>query len=229
MRMTQTQPLRVLQFAAHSFDASLVEILSPLLVGGTICIPDEQTRLNNVAQAIRAMNVTWACLTPTVVRFLSPSMVPSLATMVLMGEAMSQANLEAWSSITLVNGYGPSECSVCTLTNPGMTPDSDPKTIGHTHGSRAWVVDPGNFHRRVPIGCVGELLIESHTAARGYYQDEEKTSLAFVSDPAWAEGREFRGYLAGDLVVQNPNGSFNFVGRKDTQVVSALSTVTAAR
>jgi non-ribosomal peptide synthetase component F len=98
-------PVRVLQFAAHSFDASIVEILTPLMIGGTICIPDEDTRLNDIAKAINDMRVTWACLTPTFVRFLDPTMVPTLATIILMGEAMSQANLDTWTKINLVNGY----------------------------------------------------------------------------------------------------------------------------
>lgn len=108
--MDVCKPLRSLQFAAHSFDASIEEILTPLMVGGTVCIPDETTRLNDIAKAICDMRVTHATLTPTFVRFLEPSMVPTLKTIILMGEAMSQANLETWSKINLVNGY--------VLTNP---------------------------------------------------------------------------------------------------------------
>jgi non-ribosomal peptide synthetase component F len=104
--MQTAKPLRALQFAAHSFDASIIEILTPLMIGGTICIPDEQSRLNDIASAINDMRVTWAVLTPTFVRFLQPSMIPTLATIVLMGEAMSQNNLNTWSKINLVNGYG---------------------------------------------------------------------------------------------------------------------------
>ena len=99
-----TKPLRALQFAAHSFDASVVEILSPLMFGGTVCIPDENERLNDISKVINDMQITWAALTPTFVRFLAPSMVPTLATIILMGEAMSQANLETWSKINLING-----------------------------------------------------------------------------------------------------------------------------
>jgi non-ribosomal peptide synthetase component F len=42
--MDVAKPLRSLQFAAHSFDASIIEILTPLMYGGTVCIPDEHTR-----------------------------------------------------------------------------------------------------------------------------------------------------------------------------------------
>lgn len=106
MLMDIAKPLRALQFAAHSFDASITELLTPLMIGGTICIPDEQSRLNDIASVINDMRVTWAQLTPTFVRFLQPSMIPTLATIVLMGEAMSQKNLDTWSQINLVNGYG---------------------------------------------------------------------------------------------------------------------------
>lgn len=105
IQLGSTKPLRVFQFAAHSFDASIVEILSPLILGGTICIPDEYARLNDVAKAINSLGATWAQLTPTLVRFLEPALIPSLVTLILMGEAMSQKNLEVWSTINLVNGY----------------------------------------------------------------------------------------------------------------------------
>jgi len=100
-----------------------------------------------------------------------------------------------------------------------MTPACDPKNIGFTIGCHAWVVDPNNRHKRLPIGCTGELLIEGYIAARGYLHDDEKTAQAFVTDVDWAD-RPFRGYLTGDLVYQNPDGSFNIVGRKDNQIVS---------
>ena len=105
IKVDAVKPIRVLQFATHSFDASIIEILTPLMIGGTTCIPDEHARLNDVAKVINDMRVTWASLTPTFVRFLEPSMVPTLASIVLMGEAMSQANLDTWSQINLINGY----------------------------------------------------------------------------------------------------------------------------
>lgn len=76
-------------------------MLTVLMVGGCICIPDEENRLNNLAGVINDMRVNWATLTPTVVRFLEPAMVPGLETIVLAGEAMSQSNLDTWSRIVI--------------------------------------------------------------------------------------------------------------------------------
>ena len=147
-------------------------------------------------------------------------MLPTLEVIVLMGEPMSQADLETWSKIYLVNGYGPSECSVYCFTSKGLKATSDPRNIGLALGSHAWVVDPKNRHQRVPIGCTGELLIEGHIACRGYLGEDDKTKQAFVTDVAWAKDRPFRGYLSGDLVFQQPDGTYVIVGRKDNQVVS---------
>ncbi|KAF2731993.1 acetyl-CoA synthetase-like protein, partial [Polyplosphaeria fusca] len=219
LMLDASTPVRVLQFAAHSFDASLIEILTPLMIGGTVCIPDEQTRVNDVAKVINEMRVNHALLTPTFVRFLQPSMVPTLATIVLMGEPMTQSCLETWSKINLVNGYGPSECAVSSVSNPRMTASSDPKNIGYSTSCRAWVVNPSNQHQLVPVGCVGELLLEGHIAGRCYLHDEEKSAKSFITNVEWANGRPFRGYLTGDLVSQNLDGSLSIVGRKDNQVV----------
>ncbi|ORY11755.1 hypothetical protein BCR34DRAFT_483770, partial [Clohesyomyces aquaticus] len=147
MLMDVSDPVRVLQFAAHSFDASLVEILTPLMIGGTVCIPDEQARLNDVMRVINVTQVNWTSLTPTFVRFLEPSMVPTLATIVLMGEAMSRSDMETWSQINLVNGYGPSETSVAAVACK-KTGNDDPKNIGYPISSRAWVVSPEDYNRR---------------------------------------------------------------------------------
>ena len=215
---------RVLQFAAHTFDASLVEILTTLMMGGCVCIPSEEARLNDITGAIAAMRVNWAVLTPSFIGFLEPSTVPGLTTLVLAGEAMSRDQIATWSQIKLVNGYGPSECAVCSLANFPVTDAAGPTNIGRPVGTHCWVVDQYDHNRLVPPGCTGELLIEGPTLAEGYLDDREKTFESFIENPKWAAltghpKQTRRMYKTGDLVRQNcSDGTFNFVGRKDTQV-----------
>jgi non-ribosomal peptide synthase protein (TIGR01720 family) len=52
--------------------------------------------------------------------------------------------------------------------------------------------------------------------ARGYHKNPERTVESFITAPVWAPPGRI--YKTGDLVRQNPDGSFNFIGRKDTQV-----------
>ena len=158
--MLMSSESRVLQFAAHTFDASLVEILTTLILGGTICIPSEDTRLNDVVTFINEMRVNWAVLTPSFIGFINPSDIPGLKTLVLAGEAMSQNHITTWSHRNLVNGYGPSECSVAAVVNSHVTVDTEPTKIGRAVGAYLWVVDPEDHNRLRPTGSVGELLVQ---------------------------------------------------------------------
>ncbi|EAQ90170.1 hypothetical protein CHGG_06789 [Chaetomium globosum CBS 148.51] len=213
---------RVLQFAAHTFDASLVEILTPLMVGATVCIPDEHERLNDLAGAMNRMRVDHAVLTPSFINFLTPSTVPRLRRLVLAGEAMSRSHVTTWSHIELVNGYGPAESSVAAVVNPNVGPQTEATDIGLPCGVRVWLVDPTDYDRLVPVGCVGEMLLEGPSLARGYLNDAAKTEESFIFSPAWAQDADNaprRFYKTGDLARYNSaSGSFNYIGRKDTQI-----------
>ncbi|KAK3290246.1 uncharacterized protein B0H64DRAFT_452780 [Chaetomium fimeti] len=213
---------RVLQFAAHTFDASLVEILTPLMVGATVCIPDEHERLNDLAGAMNRMRVDHAVLTPSFINFLTPATVPGLRRLVLAGEAMSRSHVATWSHIELVNGYGPAESSVAAVVNPSVGPLTEATDIGLPCGVRVWLVDPTDHNRPVPVGCVGEMLLEGPSLARGYLNDAAKTEESFIFGPEWAQGSDNaprRFYKTGDLARYNSaSGSFSYIGRKDTQI-----------
>jgi non-ribosomal peptide synthetase component F len=72
---------RVLQFASHSFDASIADYLTTLIHGGCVCIPKEFDRNNRLAQATLEMKANWVFLTPSLARILSPSDFPTLKIM----------------------------------------------------------------------------------------------------------------------------------------------------
>ncbi|KAJ5893957.1 hypothetical protein N7495_005648 [Penicillium taxi] len=215
---------RSLQFAAHTFDASLAETLTPLIHGACVCIPSEEARLNDIVGVINEMRVTQACFTPSFIGFIDIETVPGLKSITLAGEAMSQSQLATWSKIKLVNGYGPTEASVAATINCNITPDTDCKDIGFPVGVKAWLVNPENHDELVPVGAPGELLLEGPTLARCYVNNPEKTNESFIYDPAWTKldstgGMNRRFYKTGDLARYNSDsGSFNYIGRKDTQV-----------
>jgi len=104
--------------------------------------------------------------------------------------------------------------------------ESEPGTIGTGSGCRLWIVHPRNHDKLMPVGSVGELVIEGPTVARGYLNDEVKTAKAFITNPAWAatipcDNGVFptaRMYKTGDLVRYNTDGSVSYIGRKDTQI-----------
>lgn len=219
-----TPDCRVLQFAAHTFDASLVDYLSATMNGATVCIPSEESRVNDLAGAINNLRVNYIGLTPSVIEFLTPVMVPNVKTVCLAGEAMSVNQRDTWCHLNLVNGFGPTETSITSAGNPNVTRETDVKDIGLPVGGRCWIVDPHDHHRMMPVGAVGEMLVEGPSMARGYLHNPEKTAEAFIYAPNWATdsneaGEKRRFYKSGDLVRYNSSlGALTYIGRKDTQV-----------
>ncbi|OAL51558.1 acetyl-CoA synthetase-like protein [Pyrenochaeta sp. DS3sAY3a] len=214
---------RVLQFASYTFDACLIEIFSTLMCGGTVCVPDQASRTNDLVGVINKFNVNWATLTPTVVRMMQPSQVPGLKTLVLVGEAMSQQDLLTWAErVTLGNGYGPTECSAIATSNV-MTTHTKPNNLGKAVTSRGWVVARDNHHALAPVGAIGELVLEGGAVGAGYLNNPERTAQSFVNDVKWASGEAFkttqslRLYKTGDLVKYNEDGTLLYLGRKDSQ------------
>lgn len=208
---------RALQYASYIFDSSIVESLTILMIGATVCVPSEYSRLNDLPAAINELNVNWVALTPSAVNFLDPPSVPSIKTLLLMGEAMSRDHMETWAGLKLINGYGPAETSVAAVSNLDVQRFKEPTMVGNGLGVRCWLVDPENHDRLVPPGCIGELLVEGNTLARGYLNDPKKTADAFITNPAWSVCH--RMYKTGDLMrYHTSNGMLIFVGRKDSQV-----------
>lgn len=212
---------RVLQFASFSFDVSMGEVFITLMKGGTLCIPTEHDRINNLAATINRMRITWTFMAPTVAALLDPRDVPHLQTLVLGGEAVSQSLVDQWASqVNLIDSYGPAECTIwASHANPSAT--VSPANIGRGVGCRYWVVDIQDHNRLAPIGCVGELLIDGPNVSRGYLNEPDKTRAAFIKNPAWLLGKEepqYNFYCTGDLVRYNEDGSLNIAGRKDSQV-----------
>ncbi|KAL4789174.1 hypothetical protein BDV19DRAFT_395291 [Aspergillus venezuelensis] len=215
---------RILQFAAHTFDAAIQDVFTTLYRGGCICIPSEHDRVNRLTQSMASMSVNCATLTSTVASLLVPEELPSMQTIILVGEPATAAAVELWlPHATVLNAYGPSECSIHSSCSDPITDPARALNIGRPLATCFWVVDPNNYHSLRPIGAPGELLIEGPIQARGYLNDISKTNAAFVIDPDFMKqlglsGSQRRLYRTGDLVRQNDNGTLTYMGRRDLQV-----------
>lgn len=184
--------------------------------------------MNGLVDFINRKAISWAFFTPSLVRLIDPDLVPSLQTIVLGGEAVGNDIFNTWSHrVDLINGYGPAEASICcAAAHLSLRQTQSPSTIGRAVGCRIWVVDPQNINRLLPPDCVGELLIEGHIVANGYWGDEERTASSFLSPPEFLQSLSleypadnFRRcfYRTGDLVRQRHDGSLIYVGRSDWQ------------
>ena len=69
----------------------------------------------------------------------------------------------------------------------------------------------------VPIGIPGELCIAGDGLARGYLNRPELTHQRFITDPfATTPGQRL--YRTGDLARHRPDGTLEFLGRRDQQI-----------
>ncbi|ORY68182.1 uncharacterized protein BCR38DRAFT_422356 [Pseudomassariella vexata] len=218
--ITAMAPLsRVFQFSSYTNPATIWDILSTLASGGCVCIPQEKTGLGNLKKTINNFKPDQLTLSPTVARFLRPEDVPSVKTLVLTGEPVSEQLFERWTDhVTLANMYSIAGCAGYCLGQVG-THQNSPSNSGRGINASTWIVDPTDPNNLTPIGGVGELLIESASLARGYFEEEEGTQPAFLDDLTWlrqgssASRRRF--FKTGDLVSYNADGTLSLIGRND--------------
>jgi amino acid adenylation domain-containing protein/non-ribosomal peptide synthase protein (TIGR01720 family) len=212
---------RVLQFSSHTFDVSVSELLTTLIFGGCVVIPDDFTRLNGIANFMNEKRVNWTFFAPSFARLMDPATVPGLKTIVLGGEAPGKDNIERWSGrpgLELIVTYGPAESCIYCAKNSVQGPQID-GSIGHSIGGMMWVADLGRPAELAPIGAVGEIVVEGSILARGYLKDPAKTAASFRPMPVkWANGRSSRVYYTGDLGRVNSDGTISCLGRRDDQV-----------
>ncbi|KFY50456.1 hypothetical protein V495_00256 [Pseudogymnoascus sp. VKM F-4514 (FW-929)] len=223
-----TENSRVLDFASYAFDVSIDSMLLTLGNGGCLCIPSDEDRVNDINGAMRNMQVNYAGLTPSVARILDDDVIASLSGLGLGGEAASARDVNLWGQVTrIIIGYGPCECTIGCTVNSSAATGRDYISIGPGNGAAIWITNPDDHETLMPVGAVGELLVEGPIVGQGYLNDPNKTAEVFINDPQWLvaghngySGRRGRLYKTGDLGKYDPDGSGGivFVGRKDTQV-----------
>ncbi|TGJ81217.1 hypothetical protein E0Z10_g7541 [Xylaria hypoxylon] len=213
---------RLLQFSSFVFDACMEEILTALVAGACVCVPSDEDRMSpeGLTSFIQDAHVNWAALTPSFLQTLNPdAVVPPLNFITVHAEAMNASLTRLWSPrVHMRPSYGPTECTVTSTVGAAFTEFSDPSNIGWPVGCHGRVTDPHNPQRLVPIGAVGELVLEGPILARGYLNQPVGTEKAFPNIEDWFDGKSKRVYRTGDLVRYAEDGSLRILGRRDAQI-----------
>ncbi|WP_447034615.1 non-ribosomal peptide synthase/polyketide synthase [Streptomyces sp. DSM 118878] len=220
---------RIAQFTAIGFDVSAQEILSTLLYGKTLVIPDDGTRRDaaRLVEWMAGSRVAELYAPNLVVEAVAEAARPghepaSLRDIAQAGEALVLGHdvRELFSrrpGLRLHNHYGPAETHVAVAAtlpaDVGAWPQSPP--IGRPiPNMRGYVLDAGLCP--VPDGVVGELYLAGAGLARGYLNRPGMTGERFVACPFGPAGS--RMYRTGDLVRWNTGGDLEYQGRADDQV-----------
>ncbi|KAI0408964.1 peptide synthetase [Xylaria palmicola] len=213
---------RLLQFSSFVFDACMEEIFTALVAGACVCVPSDDDRMSpeGLTSFIQDAHVNWAALTPSFLQTLNPdNVVPPLEFITVHAEAMNASLTRLWSPrVHMRPSYGPTECTVTSTVGAAFAEFSDPSNIGWPVGCLGRVTDPHNPQRLVPIGAVGELVLEGPILARGYLNRLTETEKAFPEIRGWFDGKPTRVYRTGDLVRYAGDGSLRIIGRRDMQI-----------
>ncbi len=216
-----------LQFAPVSFDAATFEIWGPLLNGGQLAIaPPGDVSLAALGDLLRRHRVTTLWLTAGLFHQMVDHRLSDLAgleTMLAGGDVLSpehvRRTLAALPHVTVINGYGPTEnttFSTCHVMRGPASFGSGSVPIGRSiANSQVYILD--EQLQRTPVGVPGEIHCGGDGLAIGYVNRPDLNEQKFI-DYQGAAGATVRLYKTGDLGRFLPDGTIEFLGRKDYQI-----------
>jgi len=230
----------ILQFASHSFDASVLEIYSALLSGSRLIMASTEERQDGhkLVSLLEQYSVNFALLPPVLLDNLSYTELPDLQQLSIGGEKASQHCLDVWApGRNLTNAYGPTEITVCATwhtypqafnTGVGIDKDSfkpiglSPSIIGKPLANVKIYILDANL-QVLPQGAIGELYIGGVGVARGYLNRPELTQERFIANPFIAKSDKAvpgydKLYKTGDLVRLLADDTIEYIGRNDFQI-----------
>jgi len=230
--MGVNEDFRVSQLTPPSFDPFLRDVFLPLSAGGTLCIPpDRETVLDaeKLVQWIDGSRITLMHCTPSLFRSLlhqplNHNCFRSLKYIVLAGEPLFPADVKRWFKIfgdrvQLVNLYGPTETTLAKFCHFVSQSDQERRAIPvgkPIPGAEAFVLSDNR--ELCPAGAVGEIYIRTVYRSYGYYKQPELTREVFIQNPFNPDDPNDLIYRTGDIGRLLPEGEFELIGRKDSQV-----------
>lgn len=223
----------IAQTAPQTFDISVWQFLTALLVGGRVHIcPVEIVRDPVVlaGEADRA-GITVLQVVPVLLRSIIEAKANGvigdefsrLRWMICTGEELPVELCRDWfvhfGGVPLINAYGPAECAddvAIHIMREPPPPDSVTVPIGQAiSNTHLYVLDAGL--QPVPVGTPGELYVGGSGVGRGYLNDPVQTRQSFLANP-FAGNTDARLYRTGDLVRHCSDGTLEFLGRADNQL-----------
>lgn len=213
------------------FDIYSFELCMLMAKGNTIVvIPDYLSAFPaSILQILEKHKVTFLFWVPTIMvnianmDLLSSIKLPDLKTVWFAGEVFPTKQFNYWKKqlpqVLFANLYGPIEITLdCTyyIVNREIK-DEEPIPIGFScRNTDVLILDESN-KQVIKANEEGELCVRGTSLAMGYYNNPEKTAIAFVQNPLNKAYPETI-YRTGDIVCINDLNEIVFKGRKDSLV-----------
>jgi amino acid adenylation domain-containing protein len=215
---------RMFQFDSYTFDISNNDFLTPLIAGGCCCVPTRSLTMEALMNDMNDLEANIMFVTPSVAIDMEPERVPTLKMMCIGGEPVSDAVLAKWlNRVQVVNQYGMGEIASLCAYNRNLQMGHG-SVVGRPATGAIWIVNPDNPDQLMPVGAVGELLIEGPHLSKGYLDHVSGKSENFLTaPPVWldqlhTDRPKHRFYRSGDLGRYNHDGTIELMGRKDSML-----------
>ncbi|MDR1706772.1 MAG: amino acid adenylation domain-containing protein [Prevotella sp.] len=221
----------VLGLSNFAFDGSTYDFFVPLLNGATLIVgkKDDLLDIDILKGIIQNENISNMFLTTALFNFIIDENIDcftGLKYIIIGGERASvlhtQIFKKKYKETTLVNGYGPTECTTFSTTYKIEDSNSEDHSVSigrHLTNLTTYVLNESM--QPVPQGGIGELYIGGLGVSRGYLNNVQLTSEKFLLNPFCLENEESINkiiYKSGDLVRYLKNGDIEYIGRNDQQV-----------
>jgi amino acid adenylation domain-containing protein len=206
------------------------DIFTPLCLGATLCVPNEdELNANRISSWLAQNRVTVLHLTPSLGTMLLESVnTPNdrLRLGFFVGEPLTTAHVRKFKQVApkmaAINLYGSTETSRavsyyrvddCKDLNTNI---NKVLPVGKGIEGVSLVILNSTF-QKCGIGEVGQIGIRSEHLSLGYHKDSALTKLRFV-DGHNARTKEDLVYLTGDLGRYRADGQIECIGRMDKQI-----------
>jgi len=237
-----------LQQASYSFDAFVEEVYPTLSRGGKIALCPRYVIMDTPALAkfITKHNITYISVSPLLLNEINKQPGKNRIRIFISGGDLLKkeyiSNIVQSGQNMVYNTYGPTEGTVCATYHRCTPEDKSNPPIGKPISNyKVYILDDNNHIK--PIGIPGELCIAGPGVTRGYINNPQLTAQKFSHlQPKNAKAKKstltqadiFKIsskshsttqpltystlYRTGDLARWQPEGTIEFLGRKDNQV-----------
>ena len=223
---------RLSNHAPLHFDLSVFDIFAAAAATATLDLVPPKIALFpiEVARFIDAHEITVWYSVPSVLTRLTEQAnlpcgaFPRLRTILFAGEVFPTKFLRRLMAllplVRFCNLYGPTETNVCTWYDVPPLPEAqtEPIPIGKAIAD-VEVFAVTEEGKRAQRGEVGELYVRGPTVMQGYWGDRERTNRSLFPHPFGGELHD-PVYKTGDLVREDDEGNYRFLGRRDAQIKS---------
>ncbi|CAN5159127.1 hypothetical protein BH09BAC6_BH09BAC6_07580 [soil metagenome] len=220
-----------LLMASVAFDLSYTSLWTSLLSGHTLSIAKETEYFESqeIINRLVADEINYIKLTASQFSIIlnDPDFEKNikkykLELIVLGGEEINIEDIERYchlrKDVKILHHYGPTETTIGTiacLVKYDELPAFKRKIVlgKPIQNNQVYILD--NNMKLAPIGFTGEIAVAGKGVSLGYLNRPELNREKFIQDPFKTAGQM---YLTGDLGRWMPDGTIEFLGRKDNQL-----------